>query len=393
VVGATAVLAYVAYIQVTRVNPQYHNFPPPVAKALRTAVYYTELDLNPSKALNSYKEALRIAAEQGMHPYSDEVFGIKLQIAVMLEKAGLVKPAIEVLEHTKREALAWIDEGRGRRESPGRELPGQLKASTINDSGYDVLEAERKQRALREYEERQRDKTLKKVIGIDIKLAELYSSDYIQDEKKAEASQIAAVELCLKEMRRRQLLGLPVGGGSSDDSIWLDLTEISSAFAELADTYTRQEKPELSLPLYMQALAMVKEDEGDAATCKQVVLLNNIAQAMVEQAKKPARPSGAGSSAGPSLPSDQVIENARLWAQKALDVAASMQPSLKDESCDASCVVASVNLGYIAEIQNKFDEAEKRFLEAKRLAHKIDYKAGVERADIALGRLIKKQRN
>jgi hypothetical protein len=33
----------------------------------------------------------------------------------------------------------------------------------------------------------------------------------LQDEKKAEAAQVAAVEICLKEMHRRQRLGLPVG--------------------------------------------------------------------------------------------------------------------------------------------------------------------------------------
>jgi hypothetical protein len=33
--------------------PQYHKFPPPVADALRTAVYYTEIDLNPAKAMKA----------------------------------------------------------------------------------------------------------------------------------------------------------------------------------------------------------------------------------------------------------------------------------------------------------------------------------------------------
>jgi hypothetical protein len=32
-----------------------------VADALRTAVYYTEIDLNPAKAMKAYREALHIA--------------------------------------------------------------------------------------------------------------------------------------------------------------------------------------------------------------------------------------------------------------------------------------------------------------------------------------------
>ena len=69
-------------------------------------------------------------------------------------------------------------------------------------------------KARAEYEIRQRDKALKKVIGIQMKLGELYASDHIQEDKKAEEAQVAAVELCLKEMHRRQRLGLPVGSSA-----------------------------------------------------------------------------------------------------------------------------------------------------------------------------------
>ena len=86
--GMALLFAYIAYVEVTHVGPQYHKFPPPVAETLRTAVYYTEVDLNPPKALQAYKDALRIGMEMGMHPFSDEVLGIKLQVAMMLEKGG-----------------------------------------------------------------------------------------------------------------------------------------------------------------------------------------------------------------------------------------------------------------------------------------------------------------
>ncbi|KAL2005600.1 hypothetical protein VTN00DRAFT_10093 [Thermoascus crustaceus] len=404
---AVAMFAYVIYIKVTRIDPQYTNFPPQVADALRGALYYTEIDLKPVKALEWYKEALRVAIEKGMHPYSDEVVGIKLQVALMLEKAGLVNPAVEVLERTKAECLDWVEKSRRRKMLKEKEeLAGMNKNKKKEDPDKeikiedpDVLEAEQERKEQEEYEERQRDKTLKKVVGMNIKLAELYASDYIQDEKKAEAAQVAAVELCLKEMRRRQSLGLPVGVGSKsnpennnnpDDNSWMNLTEIATAMEELASTYTNQEKHELAIPLYLQALSMIKEDEGDNTTCKQVVLLNNVASAMAGQAQKPPRPSKVNPSQTP-LTQEQIIDAAKKWAQKALDVAAKIQPPVRDEDCDVSCVVATYNLGELAEMLNQRGEAEKRYREAKALAQGIGFEDGITMADGALKRLAKKK--
>jgi len=395
-VSGAAFFAYVIYVKVTRIDPQFHNFPPEVADALRSAIYWTEIDLKPTKALEWYKEALRVALEKGMHPFSDEVVGIKLQVALMLEKAGLVDPAVEVLERTKAECLDWVERGRRRKMIRDRELAGkkekekEKEKETITIDDPDVLEAERKRKEQEEWEERQTDKILKKVVGMHIKLAELYASDYIQDEKKAEAAQVAAVELCLKEMRRRQSLGLPVGGGSADNDAWMNLTEIATAMEELASTYSKQEKHELAIPLYMQALAMIKEHEGESTTCKQVVLLNNVASAMAGQAQKPLRASKVNPSNQP-LTREQIIDSAKQWAQKALDVAAKIQPPIRDQDCDVSCVAASYNLGELAEMLDQHGEAEKRYREAKALAEGIGFEDGVARADTALKRLAKKK--
>ncbi|KAJ5086787.1 hypothetical protein NUU61_008094 [Penicillium alfredii] len=397
--GATAVFAYISYVELTRVGPQYHKFPPPVADSLRTAVYYTEIDLNPPKALQAYKEALRIAVEMGMHPFSDEVLGIKLQVALMLEKAGLMKPAIEVLERSKNEALSWVDEGRKMETAAAGKLqqtkvPAQAKVAPENvQINQDALQDTKKElKALEEFEARQRDKALKKVVGMQMKLAELYSSEYIQEDKKAEAAQVAAVELCLKEMHRRQKLGLPVGGGSSTSSgdgsegeSWLNLTEIATALAELASTYTARERHELAMPLYLRALDMIRVAEGESPTCKQVVLLNDVASAMAGQAQRPA------SRAQPQQPvsREQTVDAARQWAQKAIDVAARIQPPVRDEECDLSCVAATYNLGELAELQDKPGVARQRYIEAKSLAKGMGFDEGVALADAALKRLPK----
>ena len=389
--GAALLFAYIAYVEVTHVGPQYHKFPPPVAETLRTAVYYTEVDLNPPKALQAYKEALRIGMEMGMHPFSDEILGIKLQVAMMLEKAGLVKPAIEVLERTKVETLKWIDEGRNdiglksKEAAAGVDQMRMGEQDKVKIDDPEILEEQKRLKELEEFEDRQRNKALKKSVGIQMKLAELYSSDYIQDEKKAEDAQVAAVELSLKEMRRRQALGLPVGGASQDENsdAWLNLTEMATALAELASTYTNQDKPELAMPLYLRALDLLRKDEGDNPTCKQVTLLNGVATAMAGNAQKPFRQQQQ------PVPRDQTINAAKQWAEKAIDVAARIQPPVRDEDCDLSCVAATYNLGELAELQNKREEAIKRYREAKSLATGLGFEDGVAMADSALKRLKK----
>ncbi|KAE8383505.1 hypothetical protein BDV26DRAFT_91707 [Aspergillus bertholletiae] len=366
---ATALFTYIAYVEYTRVAPQYHKFPPPVAESLRSAVYYTEVDLNPPKALQAYKEALRVGIEMGMHPFSDEVVGIKIQVAMMLERAGLVKASVEVLERTKGEIMGFV-EGKDRGE-------GVI--------GVKVEGGEEKVKEMDEFEKQQRDRVLKKAVGIEMKLAELYSSDYIQDEKKAEAAQVAAVELCLKELHRRQSLGLPVGGGLEADNTegWLNVTEIATALSDLAGRYTGQENYELSIPLYMRALDLLHTEEGDSPTCKQVVLLNSVAGGMAGQAQKPIR------AEDPKKAKEQLFDAAQKWAQKAIDVAAKIQPPVRDEECDTSCVAATFNLGWLAEFQGKVKEAEKLYGDAKSLSQGLGFEQGVSMANAALKRLTK----
>lgn len=334
-------------------------------------MYYTEVDLSPPKALQAYKEALRIGIEMGMHPFSDEVVGIKIQVAMMLERAGLAKAAVEVLERTKGEIMGFV-EGKDRGE-------GVIGVKIEKEEG------EEKRKEVEEFEKQQRDKVLKKAVGIEMKLAELYSSDYIQDEKKAEAAQVAAVELCLKELHRRQSLGLPVGGGLEADNTegWLNVTEIATALTDLAGRYTAQENYELSIPLQMRALNLLHTEEGDAPTCKQIVLLNSVAGCMAGQAQKPIR------AEDPKKAKEQLFDAAEKWAQKALDVAARIQPPVRDEECDTSCVAATFNLGWLAEFQGKAKEAERLYGEAKSLSQGLGFEQGVSMADAALKRLTK----
>ncbi|KAJ5544699.1 hypothetical protein N7535_006913 [Penicillium sp. DV-2018c] len=390
IVGGALIFAYISYVEVTRVAPQYHKFPAPVADSLRTAVYYTEIDLNPAKAMKAYKEALRTAFELGVHPYSDEILGIKLQVAMMLEKAGLVKPAIDVLERTKNETLAWVDEVTAGNTAAAAQKVEQARAQATLGNVVEKTEAgqetEEDAKAKAEYEIRQRDKALKKVVGIAMKLGELYASEHMQEDKKAEAAQVAAVEICLREMHRRQRLGLPVGssgsGEESNGEAWLNLTEIATALAELAATYTAKERYELAMPLYLRALDLIRAAEGTSITCKQVVLLNDVATALVGQVQLPVK-----SQPQQPVTPEQTVQAAQKWAEKAIEVASHIKPPVRDEECDITCVVATYNLGELAELQKKPEVARKRYTEAKALADGISYEEGSLMAKEALNRL------
>lgn len=402
-VGAGLLFAYITYIELTQVAPQYHNFPPPVAQTLRTAIYYTEVDLNPPKALKAYKEALHIGLEMGMHPFSDEVIGIKLQVAMMLEKAGLVKPATDVLERTKAEALKWVDEGRKKKELESKERAAGSQDQKTTEEGKqegklviddpEILETQERLKELEEYEDRQRAKTLKKAVGIQMKLAELYASDYIQDDKKAESAQIASVELALKELNRRQSLGIPIGGVSQDydSDAWLNLTEMATALAELATTYITQEKFDLAMPLYLRALDLLRMDEGNSPTCKQVTLLNSVATAMAGHVQKPTRQSQSQQQQQQQQPvaREHTIAAAKQWAQKSIDVAARIQPPVRDEDCDLSCVAATYNLGELAELQGDSKNAVKLYQEAKSLASGLGFDEGIAMAESGMKRATK----
>ncbi|KAG9999404.1 hypothetical protein KCU78_g15922, partial [Aureobasidium melanogenum] len=82
-----------------------------------------------------------------------------------------------------------------------------------------------------------------------------------------------------------------------------------------------------------------------------------------------------------------LVENAKQWAQKALELAADIQPPTRDEECDVGCAVALHNLGEFAEMNKDIAEAKKRYKEAVSLARAIGFEDGLENSSAALRRL------
>lgn len=120
-----------------------------------------------------YREALRVADEIGMDPFSDEIIGVKIQLASLMEKVQQYKKAIHILEIVKSDNLKWVEQLGG--------VPGN---------------------------EGKRTKVLGKTVGVSVKLGDLYANEYVLQKDKAEESLVWAVETVVKEQQRREKEGV-----------------------------------------------------------------------------------------------------------------------------------------------------------------------------------------
>lgn len=198
IVFAAGCIAYANYLYQSYIIAAFHKYPEPVAKKLRRALYYTNTDLQPKEALRYYRQALELANEMGMDPFSDEIMGVKVQVASLMEQIRNYPKAIEVLEILKRDCLQW------------EQLLGGLERN-----------------------KEKRTRVLKKAIAISIKLGELYSNEYINEPRVAEERLVWAVESTLREKQRRDRDGVKVeeeGDWMSDDEIGASMEGESVCF-------------------------------------------------------------------------------------------------------------------------------------------------------------------
>ncbi|KAI9760356.1 MAG: hypothetical protein M1835_000189 [Candelina submexicana] len=335
-------LIYTNYIYNTYIIGAFHKFPEPVAQRLRRALYYTNISLSPPDALKYYRQALTVADELGMDPFSDEILGVKFQIVALMEKSNQYQKAIDVLELVRRDCLKWI------------ELLGEKPGN-----------------------EGKRTRILGKQVGISVKLGDLYSGEYIQEREKAEEAFVWAVETVLKEKKRREEQGVKEGEGD-----WMTDEEIGASLETLGNHYESKDLHYLAAPLYLQCLSLIP-----SSNCHSVVLsispspssLNNLSISLAQQHPP-------SSSTSPHTPASTQIASARAWATKALEIASTIKPPNRTEECDIGCAVATHNLGELLEMEGDKPGARKRYEEARSIAKAVAFQEGVERAGEALRR-------
>lgn len=316
------------------------KFPEPVAKQLRKALYYTNIELTPSLAIKYYKEALRLAEEHGLDRFSDETIGIKVQIALLFEKCQKYHKSIEVLEAIRNDNLKWLDVVGFREGWLGK-----------------------------------RNKVLQKTVQISVKLGDLYGSEFVLEPELAEERVTWAVEQTLKEQERRQKMGVV-----EDEGTWFDEEQIGAQFETLAHMHEEKNRHYLSTPLFLQALNL-----SPPRSCHTVILMNNISTSLAQQSP----PSNF-----PQAPStrEALISNATAWAEKAIALAVTIQAPDRNEECDTGCVAATHNLGEFSEMRGDSMGAENYYKQAAHLAKNIGFKEGLKNSEMALKR-IKASRN
>lgn len=144
-----------------------------------------------------YREALRVADEVGMDPFSDEIIGVKIQIAALMEKVQQYQKAIGILEIVKADNMKWVDKF------------GSVKGN-----------------------EGRRTRILGKTVGVSVKLGELYANEFVLEKENAEERLVWAVETVLKEQQRREKEGVKEGEGE-----WLSAEEIGGSFEGLFTSF------------------------------------------------------------------------------------------------------------------------------------------------------------
>ena len=182
-------IVYVNYVYQGYIVGNFKAFPEPVAAKLRRALYYTNIDPQPANAVKYYRQALQVAAQLDMDQFSDELLGIKIQLANFFEKNRMYDTAIEVLELVRKDCLEWLEEVGTK---PGNEG--------------------------------QRTRVLVKAIQMSVKLGEYYANEYVGNQEAAEERLVWAVTALLKEQKRRDDEGVKEGEGE-----WMSNEEIGGA--------------------------------------------------------------------------------------------------------------------------------------------------------------------
>lgn len=284
-------------------------------------------------------QALEVANELDVDPFTDEITGVRIQIAALLEKVQQYDKSIEVIEVLRSDLMRWMEE-----------------------------------RGDQHFQDGRRTQILSKLVALNVKLGDLYANDYVQDPEHAEERLVWAVETMLKEQQRRDRDGEKEGEGP-----WMSAEQNGAAMESLAHNYEAKGQHYLATPLFLQALTL-----SPPRSCHSVILMNNLATSLAQQ-----RPLPAPGSSHPAPTVEQLRKQAHQWATKAITLAATIQPPERNEECDAGCAAATHNLGEFAEMDRNFQEARKRYNEARGLAAAVGFSEGVMNADAALSRLKK----
>ncbi|EMR71043.1 putative tpr domain-containing protein [Eutypa lata UCREL1] len=340
--------------------------------------------------LKYYKLALEQCSAAGLDPFSNEVLGVRIQIAAWLEKIGNYQNSIEVLETLLGDCKKWVEvmekstqEGlidkSGHLINPeGSSLVTKPRATSDNEA-----ESDKEPEPDTENLWGKRTRVLGKSVGISAKLGELYADEHVLQSDVAGERLIWAVETILKELQRRQVEGVKEGEGD-----WMSPEEIGGALEALGNHYESKSKHYLAAPLFLQAITL-----SPPKSCHTAVLMNNLAISLAQQPVTAAAAAANSQTLGTSEPASQaptrstLLASARQWALHAEGTARKVEGEARTEECDEACAVALCNLADIAVMSGDLEEARRRFKEGLEFSKKIGFEPAIAQAQDGLKRV------
>ncbi|KAI1778316.1 TPR domain-containing protein [Hypoxylon cercidicola] len=381
--AVTGISIYVAYAYFNYFqSSQFTRFPPQIAKSLRRALYYSNYAPDPQLALKYYKLALQQCSEAGLDPFSDEVMGIKIQLAAWFEKIGSYKNSIDVLESLLRDCKKWVEVMEKNVRDGLVDKSGYLAGTPSPQDGTTEGNAEPGTDTKPENLWAKRSRILGKSVGISVKLGELLADEHVLQGDSAGERLVWAVETVLKELQRRQVEGVKDGEGD-----WMTPEQIGGALEALGNHYESKSLYYLAAPLFLQAITLSPPN-----SCHTAVLMNNLAISLAQQpvdtSPAPSQiPQATGSTVAARPSRSSMLASARSWALQAQATARQVQGEDRTDECDEACAVALCNLGDIAIMAGNNDEARRRFEESLTLSRKIAFAPGATQAQEGLRRL------
>jgi hypothetical protein len=325
--GSVAVLGFTLYDDYVTVHPKYAGYPLAVEQQLRLALHYTHISPNPRVAGDHFAEAIKLAEDCGMDPFSKESMGIRIRYSAMLEQFGFVKAAVDVLNGIVTEC--------------------EKKLEQLDNEQATTAE-------LKDEKGPSRKSLLRAIIESRVKVSSLCESDYIQNPVLAKQILSDTVGLLVKETRDPQTKGF-----SEDNAAGLTMSEIASILSQMGDLYATSGEEANAVQVYMLTLQPLQAACNGTRSCKEVQVLSNIASTMDLAIKKPNAKIN-----GKPVTQKSLAEGRRAtlkWADQAIATADLVPSESRDEICELAVLSARMTRADLLLDMGEKRQAEESF--------------------------------
>ena len=364
--GSLSLLALMAYDELAHPSsPNLSAYPLPVEQQLRVALHYTHVRPDPDMAADAYQRALEVADQCGLYAFSREILGVRVKLAECLERFGRVKASIEVLWGVVsdcEERVRDLDraESRNQRTKP--------TDNSLNADGAITREPTLRQFLLREQ------------IKCLAKIADLSSSEYIQNPIATRDTLSSAMQILVSETPDAQRSGFSVENGAG-----LDLDEIAAILVQAGDAHLATNQAATASQIYHLALPTLRRAQDGKPSCKEAHLLASMSAAMGIALQDPRAKINGKPVTKDTL--QRARQAALAFASEVPHVVEGVGEGQRDVRCVLSFFSAALNIAGIQVDMGELDRAREGFEGVRERAREIGLGELVKAADGGLRKI------